>query len=182
MSMGVLMWRDEPRPVRLEVCRGYGQTNYKRQLAYERLGISQSDVQILPFFEDQLKRIARRVNWGAQQTSALSPAEPLEYLRSSEDPDARKVLAAYLSVPKSYRRLLPPEAFCRAAGVSPWHVLRCITVVAVWMGATGATIVAAVLQPRVVEKLIDTALSDANDRHEAAAIVLRGSGFLPSRR
>ena len=49
---------------------------------------------------------------------------PFDYLRSSEDPDARKVVDVYLSVPESYRRLLPAEAFCRAAGVSPERVLE----------------------------------------------------------
>jgi hypothetical protein len=171
------MWSDEPRPVRLDVCKGDGQTNYKRQLAYERLGISPSDVQIIPFFADQLKRIARRVNWGAQQASSQSPAQPLEYLRSSEDPDAYKVFTAYLSVPKSYRRLLPPEAFCRAADVSPQRVLECITVAAMQLGIRGSSIVAAILQPRVVEKLAERALTD----NAAATILLKATGFLPSR-
>jgi integrase len=49
---------------------------------------------------------------------------PLELLLSSEDPEARKVADAYLSVPESYRKLLPLEAYCKAACVSPWRVLE----------------------------------------------------------
>jgi hypothetical protein len=75
---------------------------------------------------------------------------PLDFLRSSEDPDARKVLTAYLSVPKSYRRLLPPEAFCQAAAVPPQRVLELVTVAGIQLGVLGSTIVAASLQPYVV--------------------------------
>jgi hypothetical protein len=163
----------DPRP---EVCKGYGQTFYKRQLAYEHLGISPGDVQIVPFFVDQLKRIARRIKWGAGNASSPSAAQPLEFLRWSEDPEAREVLAVYLSVPKSYRRLLPPEAFCRAAKVSPERVLDCITAAATQLGVRGSSIVAAILQPRVVEKLGERALTD----NAAATILLSATGFLPS--
>jgi hypothetical protein len=61
------------------------------------------------------------------------------------DPEARKVLAVYLSVPASYRKLLHAEAFCHAAGVSPYRVLELITVVAVRQGAPASAIVAAVM-------------------------------------
>ena len=102
-----------------------GQTDYKRSLAYRRLGIRPEDVQPAPFFALNLKRIARCITQGARKDDpASSRMHPLDYLGFSEDPVARKVLDAYRSVPASYRRLLPPEAFCHAAGVSPSHVLE----------------------------------------------------------
>jgi hypothetical protein len=110
-----------------------GQTAYKRQLAYRHLGINPKDVQYLPFVARQLRRIARRINHTANRGEPSDPSDlssqpvrALDYLRSSDDPEAQKVVNAYFSVPESYRRLLPLEAFCHAAGVSPWRVLECI--------------------------------------------------------
>ena len=134
-----------------EVRTGLGQTAYKRGLAYKRLGINPRDVQHIPFLRAELRRIARCVNRGLHKDEpAVSPVRPLDYLQSSEYPDARKVSKVYLSVPESYRRLLPAEAFCHAAGVSPWRVLEAITVVAVRQGAQASAIIAAVYGPRVV--------------------------------
>src|SRR5713101_7034363 len=109
-----------------EVWTDEGQTGYKRQLAYRRLGISPEDVTCVPFLRADLRRIARHIR-SADKCSPLSlPIHPLDCLRSSEDPEARKVLDMFLSVPASYRRLLPVEAFCHAAGVSPLRVLESI--------------------------------------------------------
>jgi hypothetical protein len=114
------------------VCRGEGQTDYKRALAYYLLGISPKDFQRIPYFGAQLRRIARIANVADGNIPSI-PA--LALLAASEDPIAGKVRHAYSLVPESYRRLLPPEAFCHVAGVSPWAVLDAITVAAVKRGA-----------------------------------------------
>jgi hypothetical protein len=158
-----------------EVRAGLGQTAYKRQLAYACLGIDPKDVECAPFFRADLRRIARCVNQGRSQREAVPP---LDYLRSSEDPDARKVVDVYLSVPESYRRLLPAEAFCHAAGVSPWRVLEIITGLAVRLGSLGSSIVAAVMLPQVVMKTIDRALQD--DGYKDRLMLHKAAGFLPS--
>ena len=152
-----------------------GQTDYKRGLAYERLGINPKDVQCIPFLATQLRRIARTVR-GANKHSPVPPVRALDFLGSSEDPEARKVLDVYLSVPESYRRLLRPEDFCHAAGVSPWRILDCITVVAVKQGAQGAAIVAAINQPRVVMKIVERALGDGGTRE--CMMLCKATGFL----
>jgi hypothetical protein len=41
---------------------GYGQTAYKRSLAYQHLGIDPAHVPCKPFFRASLKRIARLMN------------------------------------------------------------------------------------------------------------------------
>ena len=146
-----------PRPT---VCTGASQSNYRRLLAYQRLGIDPEDVQRVPFFAADLKRIARIV---CGSGPADKTARALDYLRWSEDPEVRKVLEVYLSVAASYRRLLPPEAFCQAAGVSPRQVLQSIAAAAVSLGLQGSAIVAAVMLPDVVQKLIDKALRDNGD-------------------
>jgi hypothetical protein len=95
------------------------------------------------------------------------PIRGLDFLEASEDPEARKVLKPYLSVPESYRRLLPPEAFCQVAGVSPFVVLEAITVAAVRRGVMASAIVAAVNHPRVVLKTIEVALRDDGIKERA---------------
>ena len=73
-----------------EVRTGLGQTAYKRGLAYKRLGINPRDVQHIPFLRAELRRIARCVNRGLHKDEpAVSPVRPLDYLQSSEYPDAR---------------------------------------------------------------------------------------------
>ena len=158
---------------------GLGQTAYKRSLAYRRLGVDPKDVELAPFFRAQLRRIARCMARG-RETSDSSGGNscPLDFLQSSDDPDARRVLGTYLSVPESYRRLLPPEAFCHAAGVSPWRTLECITVVAVRQTAHAAAIVASLLHPCVVEKTVKRALQD--DGSKDRLMLHKAVGFVPT--
>jgi hypothetical protein len=157
---------------------GTGQTAYKRELAYRCLGINPKDVQCVPFLATQLRRIARTVRGVDTDDPSSAPVRPLEYLRSSEDPDARKVLDAYDSVPESYRRLLRPEDFCHAAGISPWRVLEIITVVAVRQGVQSSALLASMLSPRVVEKTVERALQDDGIRERT--MLLKATGFLPA--
>jgi hypothetical protein len=151
-----------------------GQTDYKRRLAYAHLGIDPKDVECFPFLRAELRRIARHIN-----ANNSSPVRPLDYLRSSEDPEARKVLDRYLSVPESYRRLLPAEAFCHAAEVSPQRILEAITVAAVRQGVAASAIIAAVVHPRVVQKTVERALQDDGTRERG--MLHRHVGFLPMR-
>lgn len=162
---------------KLSVRRGDGQTAYKRDLAYRYLRVSPEEVQRVPFFAADLRRIARRVNHKSNRGDQLtSPLRAFDYLRSSEDPEARKVLDAYFLVPESYRRLLPPEVFCHAAGVSPWRVLEIIAAVAVRQGAQASAVIAAIAHPRVVEKTIERALQD--DGWRDSAMLHKAVGFL----
>jgi hypothetical protein len=155
---------------------GVGQTAYKRRLACERLGIDPKDVEPVPFFRYNLRRIARRVNQGRTKDEMI---HPFDYLLSSADPEARKVAKAYFSVPESYRRLLPPEAFCHAAGVSPYHVLGIIASVAVEFGARASTVLASTMLPSIVQKVIDKALE--KDGTKDRVLFFRLAQYLPAR-
>jgi hypothetical protein len=161
------------RPI---VRNSVGQTDYKRELAYRCLGIDPKDVQCIPFFATDLRRIARAFRGANKDGLAATPVRALDFLESSEDPEARKVLEVYRSVPESYRRLLRPEDFCHAAGVSPWRVLECITVAAVRIRAMGSAIVVAIVGPRVLEKTIEIALTDGG--HRERDTLLRAAGFI----
>lgn len=159
---------------------GRGQTDYKRFLAYQHLGIDPKDVQCVPFFRTNLRRIARLLNRRRDKDHPHdAPVRPLELLQSSSDPESRNVLAAYLSVPQSYRRLLPLEAFCLAAGISPWRVLEIITVVAVRQGAQASAVLAALVHPRVVEKTVERAQEDDGTRERM--MLHKAVGFMPIR-
>ncbi len=174
---------NEERTSRPKVSKADGQSAYKRQLAYAHLGINPKDVECIPFFAFKLKRIARVLHGVDKCDPPPGPVRPLDLLQSSDDPEARKVLDVYLSVPESYRRLLPVEAFCLAAGVSPWRVLESITVVAVRQGAQAAAIIAAVVHPRVVEHTIHIALNSPDEKKQlhAQTMLHKAMGFLPPR-
>jgi hypothetical protein len=158
---------------------GFGQTAYKRQLAYQCLGIRPEDVQCMPFFRASLVRIARLMNrphgTGDQPSTPVCVFECLQY---STDPDALRVLKLYRSVPASYRKLLPAEAFCQAAAVSPQVVLANIAAGAVWMNASAVAIVAAVMHPSVVAKTIERALQDDGTRERM--MMHKATGFVPT--
>jgi hypothetical protein len=93
--------------------------------------------------------------------------------------DAIKMAKVYLAVPVSYRKLLPAEAYCQAAGVSPYRVLEIITGLAVRFGAQASTILTAVMLPRVVHKTIERALQ--NDGTKERIMLHRAAGFIPPR-
>jgi hypothetical protein len=99
------------------------------------------------------------------------------YLRSSDAPEAQAVLTARLSLSITLRRQLPIEAYCAAASVSSLRILEILVGLIVRRGAQASTIIAAVNQPRVVQKTVEMALTDegVTDRtnfHKA-------TGFLP---
>lgn len=127
------------------------------------------------FFRINLRLIARCINQGRGER----PIHPFDYLCSLEDPDALKVAKVYLAVPESYRKLLPPEAYCQAAGVSPYRVLEIITGLAVRFGAEISSILAAVMLPRVVHKTIERALQDKCTQERA--LMFRTTGLLRPR-
>jgi hypothetical protein len=158
---------------------GFGQTTYKRFLAYRTLGIRPQDVEIVPLFRAQLtslsRIVARERRMGEQPRPRVGPFFYLEY---SPDPDARKVLAAWDSVPASYRRLLPPEAFCHAAGVSPRRVIEIIARVAVWEGAQIAAVRASLGQQRLLQKTVERGLQP--DGWRDRLMFCKATGLLPS--
>jgi hypothetical protein len=104
---------------------------------------------------------------------------PLDLLEWSDDPEARKVLQKYRSVPKTYQKLLPVEAYCLAAGVSPWKVLEVVAAVAVRNGAQAAVVLAAVWGPSVVMANIRRALTDKGIRDRE--LFFKATGLLPIR-
>lgn len=100
------------------------------------------------------------------------------YLSGIDDDEIRALLAKRRSLPHVYARLLPIEAFCLAAGVSPLRVLELLVATIVRQGAQSATIIAAVSHPRVVQKTVEMALTD--DGIEDRTTLHKATGFLPT--
>ena len=155
---------------------GQGQTAYKRQLAYRCLGINPADVERIAFLQADMRRVARLLSRGHADGQRMRPLDLLEW---SDDPETHKVLQKYHSVPATYRRLLPLEAYCLAANVSPWKVLEVIVAVAVRNGAQASVVLAAVWGPNVVMANIRRALTDKGDR--ARELFFKSTGLLPIR-
>lgn len=103
------------------------------------------------------------------------------YLEASEDPSAQKVMRVYrgyLAILRADHAMTPIEAFCVAANVSPLRILEILVGTLVRMGAQASTIIAAVNQPRMVQKMVEVGLTDEgfSDR----ALLARATGFLPT--
>jgi len=170
-----------------------------RAKAYELLGVKEEEVQRAIQITPQLKAIAgalkgkgmpkvtRRIENVVIESSTerippYGPATAIDrnwhwYLQSSDAPDASKILVPYLQIPKSLRALLPIEAYCVAAGISPMRALEIIMGAAVRIGAQASTIIAAVNHPRVVEKTVEMALTD--DGFSDRMVLHKAAGFVP---
>lgn len=184
--------------------QGTGSVEDRRLSAYRALGLRVEDVRAAPQITPQLRAISavlRREDQPRVTTRVFGDGDDLPvtettthtpprgpgadvarswpwYLETCEDPSARKVLESYYSTLKSYRSVLPIEAFCVAAGVSPFRILELLTGALVRVGATASTIVAAVNHPRVVQKTVDMALTD--DGHDDRSDLHKAVGFLPT--
>ena len=159
---------------------GYGQSEYKRTRAFARLGIDPASVPCIPFFRASLTRIGRSLNHPRIKREA--PARlirPFDCLQATDHPDALKVSRVYQSVPASYRRLLPPEAFCVAAGVDPFRALELIAAGAARRTGQAAAIIASLWHPQVVLKTVERALQNSGTRERA--MLHRATAFIPPR-
>lgn len=149
----------------------------RRRTIYTYLGITESQVAAQPQITPELRRIARTL----QSTSPNAPRDPYYYLRSSDSLDAQKILAIIndkQNTLRGQRHIIPIEAICLVAKVSPLRVLEIVTATAVRLGATASNIIAAVAQSRVVEKTIEMALTD--EGIEDRTMMHKATGFLPS--
>lgn len=147
----------------------------RKREAYKLLGITADDVRSHPIVTPQLRAI-RRILHRRQQYNP----QPITLLRSSNEPDARLLVDAYDSIPGGYARYLPLEAFAVAAQLSPLRVLELYTMTAVRAGAQASSVIAAVSHPSVMEKTVESALSDVDEyRHDSRVVLHRITGALP---
>jgi hypothetical protein len=163
---------------RVPVSTGEGQTLYKRQLAYDQLGIVPASVEIVPMLSIQFRRIARAASTLNGCEKWTTTESVMSLLQSSNESDANKLLKAYRSVPASYRKLLPPEAYCLAAGVPAARALELMTVVAVRQTANASAILCAIMHPSVVQTTVKAALTRGGSRERR--MLHQAMGFIRS--
>ena len=134
--------------------------------AYERLGVQESDVLVLP----QISHILANIPGGINKC--------IEFIRGSADPDARKFLATYDSLPETVRKLLPVESFCLASGLTTKRTLELITGACFEQSASATELLAAASQPAVVLTTIKAALNKRDGAVDRKMLHLH-AGFVP---
>jgi hypothetical protein len=153
---------------------GHGQTAYKRDLAYQHLGIRPEGIEYFPFLRANLRRIGRHLNRGRTKDAPL--LHPFDLLECSEDAEARRLWSVYHKVPITFRKLVRPECFCFAAQVHPMRALELVTAAVVRHGARVSAIPSGLWHPHVVEKTIEMALKDEGIADRNA--LHRATGFI----
>ena len=138
----------------------------RREEAYERLGVSSADVLLLP----QISPILGKLPGGIKKA--------LQYLRGSEEPDARKFLSVYDALPESSRRLLPFEAFCQASGLKTKRLLEIVTGACFEQSASTSELLAAASHPDVVAATVRSAKNQEYGGADRKMLHLH-AGFVP---
>lgn len=139
-----------------------------RAEAYRRLGVDPNSVAMSPHITPLLRKLP-----GGEHSA-------IDLIRASSQDDARRFMFHYddLTLPKTYKDLLPIEAFCIAANVEPQRLLGIIFEMAHRQGAVEGAMLAAAAHPRIVQVSINEALKPEgfSDREHN----LKHMGFLPS--
>lgn len=155
--------RKQPRVPRVSPSKSKEVKLYE---AYERLGVSESDVLVLP----KISHILTNIPGGIDKC--------IEFIRGSGDPDARKFLATYDSLAASVRKLLPVESFCLASGLTTKRTLELITGACFEQSASATELLAAASQPAVVLTTIKAALNKRDGTADRKMLHMH-AGFVP---
>lgn len=140
-------------------------TDARRAQAYERLGVNPDHVRNAPQISPILKK------------SKISTAQAAEYLRGAEDSEARRWLAKYDELSKREAAILPFEAFCLAAGLSPKKMFQVLCGAVFEQSANAGQLIRAAAHPAVVEQVIKTAKTALGTAEKK--MLLQASGMLP---
>ena len=138
----------------------------RKDEGYRLLGVSPEAVALAPKIEPLLRKLK------GGKSSAIA------YLRASDNPLARSFIAKYdnILLPQWCRRILPIEAFCVAASISP-SLLWDVTVDAYRrVNQQLASVAASSEHPRIVDKVNSLALEGDPD---SITHTLKHMAFLP---
>lgn len=135
-----------------------------RAEAMEILEVTPEQVEAMPPISNILKKIGGR-------------DKTFEYLRSSDDPDALKIMEKLKTLPKKLQNLLSIEVLCAASGVPTKRVLGIVAEQAFGQSKLEGDLIAAAAHPRVVEKTVEEALKSSGDKEKK--LLLQHSQFLP---
>lgn len=139
----------------------------RRSAAYEILGVKEADVSLVPTITPILNSIPGKIS------------KAVEFLRGSDNPDAKKFLKVYDLLSPTQRSLLPFEAFILASGLTSKKVLGVITEACFEQSSTASSLIAAASHPNVVKVTVASALNPAfggKDRD----MLHKHAGFVPT--
>jgi len=138
-----------------------------REEAYERLGVTESEVST----QVKITHIVASLKGGA--TGAIG------YLRGCEHEDAKKILAAYDSIPFRHAVLLPIEAFCAASGITTKRALELITSACFEQSAQQTELLVRSMHPDIVQAGLMTAATPGKDGVADRKMVYQHTNFTP---
>ena len=133
--------------------------------AYERIGVTEEEVNAAPKISHILRQLPGKCD------------QAIEFLRGSEDPDARKCLGVYDSVPVSVRKILQFESFCVASGVTTKRMLEVITGACFEQSTAAASLLAKASHPVILKKSIKFAKEPSG--WEDRKMLHQREGFAP---
>jgi hypothetical protein len=102
----------------------------------------------------------------------------LGYLRAADGPEARKILELWSSTSTTYRRVLPFEAFCVAAGVQPAMMFAIAAVQICFEGGDAAKALAAITRGDAVDGWLERARTPGGWRERR--MLAQQIGFVPA--
>jgi len=133
--------------------------------AYERIGVTEEEVNAAPKITHILRELPGKTD------------KAIEFLRGSEDPDARKWLSVYDSVPSSVRKMLPFESFCVAAGITTKRMLEVITGACFEQSDAVAALLSKSAKPQILQKSIK--LAQKPKQWEDRKMIMQHEGYAP---
>jgi hypothetical protein len=136
-----------------------------RAEAYDFLGIAPNDIATCTKITPQLALVGGK-------------DRAIELLRSSPHSAARRFIQCYddVRVPPSFRRILPIEAFCLAAGFSPDQLVLALQSAMRELSQFEAAATAALVHPEIVQRSSELALEGSV---EHTTLNMKHMGFLP---
>jgi hypothetical protein len=137
----------------------------RRTEAYERLGVTEEEVNAEPRITHILRELPGKVD------------RAVEFLRGSDDPDARKWLGVYDSLPESVRSLLPFEAFNVAAGITSKRMLEVVAGACYEQSTIAAQLISKAAHPDLIKKSVKFANKEKN--WEDRKMLHQKEGFAP---
>lgn len=148
-----------------EIGKDHNKSEYRREQAYKKLGISPDDVVKVP----KISHILKKIKGGN--------TEAVELLRHSQDTKALEFFKVYEDIPSYLAELLPIEAFCFAAGVDSRDICKIIFNEALDQSNQAARMLTAANLEDLVQVSIDTGKAPLGikDRENLQKAI----GFLP---
>ena len=139
-----------------------------------RMGIAKRDLERSPQISEMIGRMYGTPN------HPHNPRKSIDDLRFSADPIAIRFLEVYDSLPALDRKLVPLEAICMKAEISPQSFLGCVFLVRQSLSKAESAMVAVNSFPNVVRKMVEYAEMPGGETDRRMLAQCPAVGFLPT--